>query len=107
MKRRPANSAQPWSEADLARLGTMLDKDLAKAIGRSHGAVTHKRLDLEIPAFRPKVRTWTAKELKLLGKMSDASLAAELGVSRKHVIEMRQRRGVKAFSPANTPKAFR
>ncbi len=104
---KPKKSGQTWTEDEEALLGTMTDAALAKKIGRTLGAVTMKRMAMDVAAFEPRVYTWTKAELKLLGTVSDQDLAKRLGVSRQHVLQMRQRHGVGAFSPANTPKRFR
>lgn len=102
--KRPARTAAPWTDADVAVLGTLPDAAAARKLGRSLTAVVKKRLSLDIPAHSPRARAWTRQELRLLGTMSDAALAARLGVARKTILETRQRLGVAAFSPHNRPR---
>lgn len=95
-------SAQPmtieWTPAMDAKLGVVLDVDLAKEFGISRTAVRHRRLKLCIgPAkFTGKnaAIVWTVEMDRVLGSMPDTKAAAALGVSRESVASRRRALGV-------------
>ena len=67
----------PWPRANDALLGTMPDAALAKLLHRSSAAVTRRRHELKIRAFRLQGRAakWGATELAMLGRYPDEELA--------------------------------
>lgn len=94
---------KPWTEREIAMLGTATDAAVAKRLKRTVSAVLTKRHAMGIAAFRQHSREWTQKEIAMLGKMSDAKVAEALGVTRKHVIEVRRRLGIETANPRNRP----
>lgn len=93
-----ANPAyKPWTKREIKLLGTDTDAAIAKQIGRTHSAVTNKRLELDLPPAIPHEREWTPSELKLLGTMSDLALAEQLGCRRLHVFRKRKSLKIKAW----------
>jgi hypothetical protein len=74
MKRRP----KPWTEQELALLGTRSDGEIAALTDRTFGTVWQKRRALGIPQPPLQCRRWTPVEDKLVGTASDAAIAARL-----------------------------
>lgn len=50
-KRKPHPAGRPWSDAEIARLGTDTDEAIGRELGRSAAAVQKARLRLAIPCF--------------------------------------------------------
>lgn len=71
-----------WGAKEEALLGTASDAKVAHRIRRPLSAVSLRRMQLGVPAFRPhRARfDWTAKRIGLLGKRTDREVAEELGV---------------------------
>src|SRR5437762_5464796 len=92
MKRNP----RPWTEQELALLGTHPDAEVAELTGRTFGTVWQKRraLGIDQPALR--FRKWTTAEDKLVGTAPDADIAHDLGrtesavKSRRAILEREQ-----------------
>lgn len=55
----------------------MPEKVLARRLGRSVAAITHRRIKLGRSVFNPVFRRWTEAELVLLGKLPDDVVAAK------------------------------
>lgn len=73
-----------WTLDEMALLGTDHDQVIAAHIGRTHRAVTFKRLTLRISAFSGNPgngRPWTKEELRLLGTDQDEAVAEQIGRS--------------------------
>jgi DNA-binding CsgD family transcriptional regulator len=89
-------SAILWKQEDLALLGTMSDRAVAKELGISAGSVILKRQTLKIPPFKPPTRPleWTEEMLALLGQVSDSQIAYLYGISEKTVGGKRMRLGI-------------
>jgi hypothetical protein len=88
-----------WRRREEALLGTMSDRELAERLGCSTPAVSQRRRELGIPAFRPQAAPirWTRRRLARLGKVSDESLAREMGVTMIAVNFKRRRLGIPPF----------
>lgn len=91
------NHNAPWTEQDLAALGTDIDAAIAARLGRTLHAVRAKRLSLGIAPARPRARRWKASEIALLGKFSDGEVAKLLKIHRFTVMSKRNSLGVPAF----------
>src|SRR5437762_11317151 len=89
MKRNP----RPWSEQELALLGTRPDAKVAELTGRTFGSVWQKRRALGIAQPALQFRKWTPAEDRLVGSAPDAEIAHQLGrtesavKSRRAVLE--------------------
>src|SRR5437867_5942660 len=96
MKRNP----RPWTEQELALLGTRPDAEVAELTGRIFGTVWQKRRALGIAQPPLQFRKWTPAENKLVGTAPDAEIARQLGrtesavKSRRAVLERAQGRRV-------------
>lgn len=88
-----------WRRREEALLGTMSDRELAERLRCSTPAVSQRRRELGIPAFRPQAAPirWTRRRLSRLGKVSDESLAREMGVTMIAVNFKRRRLGIPPF----------
>ena len=82
-----------WKPEDLARLGKMSDRALAKKLRISTGSVLGKRQRLGIAPWRarPTRVVWTGKMVKLLGKVADAEIARRFSISADTVTHKRRR----------------
>jgi hypothetical protein len=71
---------KPWTEAEdqLLSSSTLTDSALARQLGRTRKAVTHRRKFKGIHR-RPTSRHWTEDELRLVGKLPDYKVAALTG----------------------------
>ncbi|MBK8916428.1 MAG: hypothetical protein IPM64_17825 [Phycisphaerales bacterium] len=98
---------RPWTDAELALLGTDTDAAVAARIGRTLTAVLRRRRDLAISAYTTHARAWTAAELARLGTVADEQLAQELGCRRITVMRKRRALGIGCSAPANVPRKFR
>jgi hypothetical protein len=74
-------------------MGTMLDKELAKRLGRTQKAVEARRIQLQIPKFDPKIHQWTPEDDSLLGVVTDCEIASRLGLTVGAVARRRLRLG--------------
>jgi hypothetical protein len=92
MKRKP----KPWTNRELALLGTRSDAEVAELTSRTFGTVWQKRRALGIAQPALRFRRWTLAEDKVIGTASDAVTAARLGrtemaiKSRRAVLERNQ-----------------
>lgn len=95
-------SAIAWEPEDLALLGTMPDRVVAKQLGISASSVMLKRQALKIPAFKPPTRPlkWTEEMLALLGEVTDTQVANLYGISEAAVGAKRSRLGIPAVVAA-------
>ena len=100
----PRRHYQPWTDAELAALGTDTDAAVARRIGRSVRSVMTARQAAGIPPHHPHSLTWTSAMLRLLGRLPDAEVARRLGLARRTVLLTRAARGIPAFSPKNRPR---
>src|SRR5262249_5647078 len=82
----------PWIPADIALLGTVPDKEIARRAGRTVGAVRQKREELGIP--NPAGNRWAAQGIALLGTMPDREVAGRPGRSLQGVAQKRIKRGI-------------
>ncbi|HWM94150.1 MAG TPA: hypothetical protein VN493_25560 [Thermoanaerobaculia bacterium] len=89
-------SSIPWEPEDLAQLGTMPDRLVAKQLGISASSTMLKRQTLEIPPFKPPPRRleWTEEMLALLGQVTDTQVAELYGISEAAVCAKRFRLGI-------------
>jgi hypothetical protein len=73
---------EPWAEAEdrLLLSSSLPDSELARQLGRTKNAVTHRRIFKRIRR-RPTSRRWTEDELCLVGKLPDIKVAAMTGRS--------------------------
>src|SRR5579872_1050192 len=63
-RRKILSASTAWQKWEIEFLGTDIDREVAKRIGRTHRAVAHKREKLGIPPFYdtgPR-RKWTENE---------------------------------------------
>lgn len=92
-RRKVLSASVTWQKWEIEFLGTDIDKKVAKQIGRSHRAVSHKREKLGIPPFhrQPSRRDWTEDEIALLGQYPDSEVARRLGRSFASVNKVRKR----------------
>ncbi len=95
-----------WTPAEDGRLGTKPDAELAKAFGRSEGAIRSRRWALRIPLKR-SVPLWTKREEKLLGTASDAEVARRLGRGERGVQLRRQTLGIPKFGGISRPRPWK
>jgi hypothetical protein len=75
MKRDP----RPWTDQELALLGTRPEVDVADLTGRAFGTVWQKRRSLGIPQPPLRFRKWAPAEDKVVGTASDAEIACRFG----------------------------
>ncbi len=107
MNRRTAPQRRAWTPEDDAKLGTDIDRNIAKRLGRSVRSIESRRRVLGVAPYIPHDREWTADEIAMLGTTSDAALADHLGCSRLTVYRQRERHGIGPFSAGNAPKRSR
>src|SRR5260221_4687812 len=92
MKRKP----RPWTDEELALLGTRSDAEVAELTDRTFGTVWQKRRALGIARPALQFRKWTPTEYKLVGMASDAEIARQLDrtesavKSRRAILEREQ-----------------
>lgn len=88
--------AYAWAPEDLARLGRMSDRALARELGLSTSTVCTKRQILGIPPWRPRppAVVWTPAMRRLLGRVSDLEIARRYSISSSTVVVERRRLGV-------------
>lgn len=70
-----------WTEAEEALLGTAPDREVARILGRNHGAVKLRRFQKKIPQYR-KIDPGAAKLALRQAKGNKAQAAKRLGISR-------------------------
>lgn len=97
-------SRKPWTDKELALLGTNTDAAIAKALKRTAMSVRNKRLRLGIEAHVPYRHEWTKKQISMLGKVSDRELAEELCLTRQTVLAKRLELGIEACHAKMSPK---
>lgn len=87
---RAHHRARLWRKAELALLGTDTDVKIGNKIGVSSNQIRLKRLEHNIPAFKPvsEVR-WTKKTLSLLGVINDQDLAYRMKINPATVTQKR------------------
>ena len=92
MKRNP----RPWTNEELALLGTRPDAEVAELTNRTFGTVWQKRRALGIAQPALQFRRWTPAEDKLVGTAPDAEIARQLDrtesavQSRRAILEREQ-----------------
>ena len=88
--------AYPWAPEDLARLGKVSDRALARELGLATTTVTNKRQTLGIPPWRPRPPTvaWTPAMRRQLGRLSDLEIARRYAISSGTVVLERRRLGI-------------
>jgi len=77
-----------WTQEKDTLLGTASDTKLAALWGVSRGVVRSRRIQKNIPAYKPTSR-WTPEMVALLGTMSDAEIARKMGIDIQSVREHR------------------
>ena len=79
----PCRTSGPyqWKAADLKRLGTLPDDELALELGLSYQFVAQKRNELGIKGLKRSELRWSQDVIKKMGRVSDAQIAAELRCS--------------------------
>ncbi len=85
-----------WTRKNLALLGKVTDKELARRMKVSYTTVNGKRRQLGIPPYRPPARRieWTEEMLALLGKVCDSTVAKRYGISSFSVFRKRRELGI-------------
>jgi len=91
-----------WTPEEVALLGTMSDRRLARKLRRTRPAVVHKRRKLDIPAKIEGDRFWRPEDVALLGQRSDQYIARLLGRTVGAV--QRRRRKAKIFRHPPSPR---
>jgi len=88
-----------WTKKELALLGTLPDRVLAKRLNRTKACVSTMRQKLGIyrNRNRPGYGPWTAEEDALLGKFNDSEVARQLKRPRRVVARRRHKLGIRAF----------
>lgn len=95
----PAFKRHVWIEAEVARLGTMSDADLAANMALDIRSVRRKRNLLGIPPYRPAKDTrWGRREIALLGKLPDAQVARFMGIHMLTVGNKRRALGIQCYA---------
>jgi hypothetical protein len=82
----------PWSDEDIALLGTKSDKEVGKVLGLPEHVVVYKRRSLGIEAN--VLEPWKDDEIALLGTDIDSEVARRLGRSLLSVRTKRFRLGI-------------
>lgn len=90
----PTFVAKPWTPADLALLGKLPDKEVARRLQRDYKAVFAMRKKLGRPYQARQVHPWTPAEDRLLGTMPDRALARRLRRTPNAVALRRNRCGI-------------
>ena len=94
-RKKPVDPAdRMWSAAEESLVGTRPDREVARMLKRSVGAVGARRQLKGIPYQNPAMSRWTAKELALMGRVSDVEVVARTGRPRKNVQCKRQALGM-------------
>lgn len=99
---RPKRSQRPWTAAELAMLGKMNDREIARRTGRWVHYVRWKREELDIAT--PFRKRWRPEEVRLLGKLSDQEIAQRTGRSLE-AVSLRRQKLKRAPTPA-TPQRW-
>jgi DNA-binding CsgD family transcriptional regulator len=88
--------AYPWAPEELASLGRVSDRTLARTLGLSPRTVATKRQMLGIPPWRPRppAVVWTPAMRRLLGRVSDSEVARRFSISSSTVVLERRRLGI-------------
>jgi hypothetical protein len=81
-----------WTAQDIALLGRMPDKVVARRTRRTVGAVRQKRLELGLS--NPASNRWREAEVALLGALPDRDVARRLGRSLEAVTQKRIKLGL-------------
>jgi hypothetical protein len=92
-----AGRPDPWTQEQLALLGTMPDEQVAAQTGRTKMAVFLKRPRLGLarcPLTRSGGPHWTEEQLALLGTMPDGQVAAQTGRTKVAVYLKRRKLGI-------------
>lgn len=87
--RLPRRGQRPWTASELAMLGKINDREIARRFHRWVHHVRWKRQELGIAT--PFLKRWTTDEEKLLGKMPDELIARQTGRTVTAVALHRQR----------------
>ena len=101
-----------WTPKNLALLGKVTDKELARRMRISPTTVNTKRQVLGISPFRPPARrvAWSEEMLALLGKVYDSVVARRYGISESKVFRKRKELGIPAYlntlSVVRTPEVI-
>jgi hypothetical protein len=88
----PGYHGPRWTKRQLAMLGKMPDKEVARRTGRTVGAVRQMREELGIP--NPAGNRWRPEDIALLGTMPDREAARRLGRSLQSVTQKRIKLGI-------------
>lgn len=85
-----------WSPEEIAMLGKMSDRSLARELGLSTSAVADQRTRRGIPPWRkrPPRIVWTKAMLRQVGKVPDEQLARRYGISGASVLQKRRQLGL-------------
>jgi DNA-binding CsgD family transcriptional regulator len=83
-----------WSDADIARLGTCSDAQLARELGVSKSSVQTARYSRGIASQRERTRNWTPARCALLGQIADTELARLMGLTVGAVTAKRRQLGI-------------
>ena len=85
----PKQAGAPWLPEERKLLGTMPDREVARALNRTEKAVRCTRQKLRILAYQTPFHRWTPEEEQLLGTLPDAEVAARTGHPLSGVIQRR------------------
>lgn len=90
---------RPWTEKEVALLGTVPDLELARRLNRTKGSIVDKRNQLRIYRYRnrPGYGAWKGIEDALLGKFADSEVARRLGRPKRVVRRRRNKLGIPSF----------
>ncbi|HZZ77570.1 MAG TPA: hypothetical protein VFE62_03570 [Gemmataceae bacterium] len=99
---RPPAAGPAWSAEDDALLGTMLDREVSRRIGRSERAVVDRRRVLGVAPFTKRSAprghaNWSPAQDRLLGTMPDVELARKLRCSPMSVFYRRRKLGITRY----------
>jgi hypothetical protein len=94
---RVSGRGYPWQPEEIALLGKVSDRSLAKQLGLSTSTVANKRIRLSIAPWRarPPEVAWTPAMHRLLGKIPDQAIARRYSISDSSVMQERRRRGIR------------
>jgi len=88
-----------WTRKNLALLGKVIDKELARRMKVNYTTINRKRQQLGIPPCRPPAHRieWTEEMLALLGKVCDSTVAGRYGISSFSVFRKRRELGIPPY----------
>lgn len=95
-----------WSKDNLADLGKVSDRKIAKRMGVTPATVFQKRQDLDIPPLPLELResrsTWSESDTALFGTMTDVQVSKRISRPVKSIKQERLRLGIAAYTMPKT-----